>query len=74
MNGVVSDDIQRARQSLKKFASDPVSRGLSSLEATEEWSLGQTRVVLYWRTFVCAMAARTSISISDPVLLIVLTV
>ena len=33
MNGVVSDDVQRVRQSLKIFTSDPVSLGLSSLEA-----------------------------------------
>ena len=30
---VVSDDVQRVRQYLKIFTSDPVSLGLSSLEA-----------------------------------------
>ena len=33
MNGIVFDNIQRVRQTLKIFTSDPVSRGLSFLEA-----------------------------------------
>ncbi|KAH8996523.1 HAD-like domain-containing protein [Lactarius hatsudake] len=33
MNGIVFDDVQRVRQSLRFFTGDPVSRGLSFLEA-----------------------------------------
>ncbi|KAH9164229.1 Haloacid dehalogenase-like hydrolase-domain-containing protein, partial [Lactarius sanguifluus] len=33
MNGIVFDDVQRVRQSLRMFTGDPVSRGLSFLEA-----------------------------------------
>ncbi|KAH9054307.1 hypothetical protein EDB87DRAFT_1689311 [Lactarius vividus] len=33
MNGIVFDDVQRVRQSLRIFTGDPVSRGLSFLEA-----------------------------------------
>ncbi|KAH9041148.1 HAD-like domain-containing protein [Lactarius hengduanensis] len=33
MNGIIFDDVQRVRQSLRFFTGDPVSRGLSFLEA-----------------------------------------
>ncbi|KAH9034150.1 HAD-like domain-containing protein [Lactarius hengduanensis] len=33
MNGIVFDDVQRVRQSLRMFTGDPVSRGLSFLDA-----------------------------------------
>jgi len=33
MNGIIFDDVQRVRQSLMVFTGDPVSRGLSFLEA-----------------------------------------
>ena len=33
MNGVMSEDVERVLQYLKKFTSDTVSGGLSSLEA-----------------------------------------
>ncbi|KAI9455354.1 HAD-like domain-containing protein [Lactarius psammicola] len=33
MNGIVFDDVQRVRQSLRFFTGDPVSRGVSFLEA-----------------------------------------